>query len=185
MSATIARQGGRVQPEQSDTHLGLHMAKMAKGGFACATIEETQYLIKKPCVEVREEKQWGVVFPGHRMLNTAIERHPTMVLGNLMDGCLHYQIGTGMNPQTCKGTSVPPHDPMPCPPQTPSVPPVPPGDIEGAHSVEIGGVLPGYVYMHPSPPNAQFFNYDAYAKDCKCDQDCIPDLLTDKGTSTG
>jgi hypothetical protein len=33
MSATMARQGGRVQLEQSDMRLALNMAKMAKEGF--------------------------------------------------------------------------------------------------------------------------------------------------------
>ena len=65
MSATIARQGGRVQLEQSDMRLPLNMAKMAKGGFSRAAVEETQYLIKKPCAEVREEKKRGVEVPGH------------------------------------------------------------------------------------------------------------------------
>jgi len=48
MSATMARQGGRVQLEQSDMHIALNMANMAKGGFSHATVEETQRLIKKP-----------------------------------------------------------------------------------------------------------------------------------------
>jgi len=52
MSASMARQGGRVQREQSDMCLALNMAKMAKGGFLCATIEETQQLIRKPPTEV-------------------------------------------------------------------------------------------------------------------------------------
>ena len=33
MSATMARQRGRVQLEQSDKRLALNMAKMAKVGF--------------------------------------------------------------------------------------------------------------------------------------------------------
>jgi len=41
MSATMARQGGRVQLEQSDICLALNMAKMAKGWFSRAAIEET------------------------------------------------------------------------------------------------------------------------------------------------
>jgi hypothetical protein len=41
MSATMARQGGRVQLEQSDMRLSLNMAKMAKEGFFRATIDET------------------------------------------------------------------------------------------------------------------------------------------------
>jgi len=48
MSATMARQGGRVQLEQSDMHLALNMAKMARGGFSWAAVEETQLLIKRP-----------------------------------------------------------------------------------------------------------------------------------------
>jgi hypothetical protein len=48
----MARQGGRVQLEQSDMHLELNMAKMAKEGFSCAAIEEMKYHIKKPQVEV-------------------------------------------------------------------------------------------------------------------------------------
>jgi len=57
MSATMARQGGRVQLEQSDMCLALNMANMAKGGFSHATIEETQQLMKKPHAEVRKEKK--------------------------------------------------------------------------------------------------------------------------------
>jgi hypothetical protein len=56
MSATTERQGGQVQLEQSDMRLALNMAKMAKGGFFRATIEETQYHIKKPHAEVRQQK---------------------------------------------------------------------------------------------------------------------------------
>ena len=55
LSATMARQGGRVQLKQSDMHLALNMAKMAKGGFSHATIEETQHLIKTLSDEVHEE----------------------------------------------------------------------------------------------------------------------------------
>jgi len=46
MSATMARQGGRVQQEQSDMRLALNMAKMAKEGFSRAAIEGTKFLIK-------------------------------------------------------------------------------------------------------------------------------------------
>ena len=46
MSATMARQGGRVQLEQSDKRLALNVAKMAKEGFSRAAIEETQFLSK-------------------------------------------------------------------------------------------------------------------------------------------
>jgi len=52
MSATMARQGGRVQFEHSNMRLALNMAKMANGGFSRATMEETQQLIKNPRAEV-------------------------------------------------------------------------------------------------------------------------------------
>jgi len=82
MSATMARQGGRVQLEQSDMRLALYMAKMAEGGFSRATMEETQHLIKKPRVEVREEQKQGVESPGHRKVKATIERHPARVYEN-------------------------------------------------------------------------------------------------------
>jgi len=100
MSATMARQGGRVQLEQSDMRLALNMAKMAKGGFSRAAIEETQQLIKKPCAEVREGKKRGVRFPGHNKVKVAIERHPAMVRENQKDGCLPCQNGIAKNPET-------------------------------------------------------------------------------------
>jgi len=42
MSATMAKQGGRVQLELSDMRLALNMAKMAKQGFSREAIEETK-----------------------------------------------------------------------------------------------------------------------------------------------
>jgi len=193
MSATMARPGGRVQLEQSDMHLVLNMAKMAKGGFSHAAIEETQYLIKKPRAEVREEMNWGVQCPGHKYVKAAMERHPAMLRENQMDGCLPSQNGTAQNPQTrwrCKGTGAPPPErlrqltpePMPQPPETPYILP---SNKEAAHLSEIEGVPPGYAYIHTPLPSAQFFNHDAYAKDRKRDKDFDPDLLTDEETSTG
>ena len=52
MSATMARQGGRVQLEQSDMRLALNISKMAKEGFSRSAMEETKYLIKKPRAKV-------------------------------------------------------------------------------------------------------------------------------------
>ena len=46
--------------EQSDMHLALNVAKMAKEGFLLAAIEETQFLMKKPRAKDQGEKQWGV-----------------------------------------------------------------------------------------------------------------------------
>jgi hypothetical protein len=54
MSATMARQQGQVQLEQSNMRLVLNMAKKAKEGFLRTAIEETKYLIKKPRVEVQQ-----------------------------------------------------------------------------------------------------------------------------------
>jgi len=73
MSATMARQGGRVQLEQTDMRLALNMARMAKGGFSCTAIEEMHHLIKKPFTEVHEGKMRGIEFRGHRKVKAAIE----------------------------------------------------------------------------------------------------------------
>jgi len=100
MSATMARQGGWVQLEQSDMRLGMNMAKMAEHGFLRAAIEEKQQLIMKPRAEVREEKKLGVVFPGHNKEKAAIERHPAIVWESQTHGCRPCQNGTSMNPQT-------------------------------------------------------------------------------------
>jgi len=84
-SATMAGLGGRVTLPQSDIHPVLNVAKMAKGRFLQAAIEEMQCLIKKPHTKVQEEKIWGVVFPGHRDVKAAIDRHPAMVHENHTD----------------------------------------------------------------------------------------------------
>jgi len=113
----MARQGGRVQLEQSDMHLALDVPKMARGGFSRAAIEKTQQLIKKPHAKVREEKKWGVEFPTRNKVKAAIERHPAMVRENQKDGCLPCHNGTAQNPQTRwrrKGKGAPP--PRPAPP---------------------------------------------------------------------
>jgi hypothetical protein len=44
----MARQGGRVQLEQSDMRFALNMAKMAQEGHLRPAIEEMQQQIKKP-----------------------------------------------------------------------------------------------------------------------------------------
>jgi len=100
MSATWARQGGRVQLEQSDMRLALNMAKMAKEEFLRTAMEKMQQLIMKPCAEVLEEKTQGVMFPGQNQVKVAIERHPAMIYKNQLDGCLPCQNGTGNDPQT-------------------------------------------------------------------------------------
>jgi len=184
MSATMARQGGRVQLEQSDMRLALNMAKMAKWGFSRAAIEETQQLIQKPRAEVREEKKQGVKFPGHKKVKAAMERYPAMVYRNHMAGCLPCQNGTAKNPQTRwrhKGTASPPPEPAAPPPERPPpprTPPAPPGVTDRYESYEIEGMPSKCVYLHSSHPNTEFFNHNAYAKDSKRDKDLIPDLLS-------
>jgi len=153
MSATMARQGGWVQLEQSDMRLALNMAKMAKGGFSRTAIEEMQQLIKKPGAVVREEKKQGVEFAGHNKVKAAIERHAAMVRENQTDGCLPCPNGTAKNPQTRwrrKGTGAPP--PRRVPPR-PGLPPVPSDDNESSETV---GMPPAYVYMHTLLPNVRF-----------------------------
>jgi len=132
----MARQGGRVQLEQSDIRLALNLAKMAKGGFLRPAMEDTQHVIKIPRTDVREEMKRGVEFPGHRKVKDAIERHPAMVYENLTDGCLACHNGTAQNARTrwrCKGTCAPPQvrRKQPTPELTPTphqTPPAPSGN---------------------------------------------------------
>jgi hypothetical protein len=56
MSATMARQGGQVQLEQSNMRLELNMAKRAKEGCSRTAIEGSKYFIQKPPAKVREVK---------------------------------------------------------------------------------------------------------------------------------
>jgi len=166
---------------------------MTKGGFSRAAIEETSILIKKPWAEVRDQMKSGVEFPGHEQVEAAMRRHPAMLRENQTDGWLSCQNGTSQNPQTCwrcKGTGAPRPErlrqltPQPTP-HPPEMPPAPTGNNAAAHLSEMDGGPPRYVYIHSPLPRAQFFNLNAYAKDCKCDKDFYPDLLTDEGTSTG
>jgi len=64
MSATMARQGGQVQLEQSDMRLALIMAKMAKGGFLRAGIQETQQLILNLAPKFENRRCGVLCFPG-------------------------------------------------------------------------------------------------------------------------
>jgi len=140
MSATMARQGGHVQLEQSHICLALNMAKMAKGGFWRTAIPETQQLIMKPRVEVQEMKKRGVGFPVNRKVKAAIQRHPAMVYRNHTAGCLSCQNGTAKNQETRWGrkeTAVPPTQPAAPPPERPPLPGTPPpapDDTDGHES---------------------------------------------------
>jgi len=185
MSATMARQEGQEQLEQSDMPLAWNMARMATGGCLCAVIEETQCLIDEPLAEVREDKTWGVEFSGNAQVKAAMERHPAMVHENQMDGSLPRKDSTAENPQARwmrKWMGAHPSHPAPHPPGMPLAPPAENGR---APNSEINTVPPGYVYIHTPFPNAQLYNLDAYANDCKRNTHFIPDLLTDEGISTG
>jgi len=186
MSATMARQGCRVQLEQSDMRLVLNMAQLAKEGFSRAAIEETKYLIKKPRAKVREEKKRGVEFPGHKKVKAAIQRHPAMLRHNQTPGCLPCQNGTAKNPQTLwgrKGTGAPPPvrrrvrtaEPTPPPPGTP---PAPTCNTSGAQPSEIGNLPAGYTYSHTALLCAEFFEDD---EDTEHDTNFDPDMLIDDG----
>jgi len=186
MCATMARQGGRVQLEQSDMRLALNMAKMAKEGFSCAAIEETKSLIEKPRAEVREEKMRGVEFPGHKTIKAAIQRHPAMLPHNQTSGCLLRQNGTAKNLQTPwrrEGTGAPPparrrvRTPEPTPPP-PGTPPAPTGNTSRDQLSEIVNLPAGYTYLHTALPCAKFFEDD---EDTELDTDFDPDMLTDDG----
>jgi len=160
MSATMARQGGRVQLEQSDMRLALNMAKMAKEGFSRAAIEETKYLIKKPRAEVRQEKKRGVESPGHKTVKAAIQTHPAMLRHNQTSGCLPCQNGNAKNPQPSwrrKGTGAPPptrhrvRTPEPTPPPA-GMPPAPTVNTSGAQLSEIVNLPAGHTYSHTALP---------------------------------
>jgi len=186
MSATMARQGGRVQLEQSDMRLALNMAKMAKEGFSRAAIEEKNYFMKKPRAEVQEEKKRGVEFPGHKKVKAAIERHPAMLRQNQTSGCLRCQNRTAKNPQTRwtrKGTGAPPparcreRIPEPTPPP-PGTPPAPTSNTSRAQPAEIIILLAGYTYSDTALPCAEYFEDD---EDTEHDTNFDPDMLTDEG----
>jgi hypothetical protein len=177
--------------------LALNLAKMAKGGFSHAAVQETQYLIKKPRAEVREEKKRGVVFPGHNKVKAAIARHPAMLRQNQTPRCHPCQNGTAKNPQTSwrrKGTGAPPpnrhrqQNPEPTTEPTPPLPGTPlgtTGNTSGDQSIEIINLLAGYTYSHTSLPCAESFTLDASAQESEHDTDFDPDMPPDEGTSTG
>jgi hypothetical protein len=181
------------------------MAKMEKGGFSRAAVNETQYVIKKPCAEVREEKKRGVEFSGHNKVKAATARHPAMIRQNQMPGCLPFQNGSAKNPQTSwrrKGTGLPPPNryiqqnpeptpaptPEPTPEQTPPLPRTPiasTGNISGDQHILIITLPAGYTYFHTSPPCVESFTLNASAQESQHDTDFDPYMLPDEGTSTG
>jgi len=188
MSATMARQRGRVQLEKSDMRLALNMARMATEGFSRAAIEETKCLIKKPCAEVREEKKWGVQFPGHKKVKAAVQRHPAMLRQNQTSGCLPCRNDTAKNPQTRwrrKGTGASPPDRCrePTPEPTPPLPGTPPAPTNNSSAVQLSQMvnLPArYTYSNTALPCTEFFDDE----DTELDTDFDPDMLTDEGQYT-
>jgi len=185
MSATMGRQGGRVQLEQSDMRLALNMATMAKEGFSRATIKETKYHIKKPRAEVREMTKRGVEFPGHKKVMTAIQRHPARLRQNQTSGCVPCQNGTTKTPQTSWGlteTGTPPPDRRRewTPEQTlplPGTPPAPTGNTCEVQTSQIVNLPARYTYSHTAFPGAEFVKYE----ETEHDTDFDPDMLTDEG----
>jgi len=184
MSATMARQGGRVQLELSDMLLALNMAKMAKGGFSRAAMKYTQQIIKKPGAKVGEEKKQGVEFPGQMKVKASMERHPAMVYKDHTASCLPCRNDPAKNPQTRwrrKEMGAPSTEsaaPLPGRPPLPGTPPVPPGDSDGNESYEIEGMPSKCVYVHSPLPNTQCVNHNANAKDSTRDKDCVRDLVS-------
>jgi len=186
MSATMTRQGGWVQLEQSDMRLALNMAKMAKEGFSRAAIEEMKYPIKKPRAEVQEEKKRGVEFPGHKKVKAAMQRHPAMLRQNHSSGCLPCQNGTPKNSQTrwtCQGMGAPPptrrREQIPeLTPPPPGTPPAPTGNTSGAQPAENINLPAGYTYSHTALPCGEYFEDD---EDTEHDTDFDPDMVTDEG----
>jgi len=186
MSATMARQGGRVQLDQSDMHLALNMAKMGKEGFSRAAIEEIKYLMKKPHAEVREEKKRGVEFAAHKKVKPTIQRHLAMLHHNQTSGCLPCQNGTAKNLQTHwrhKGPGAPApvrrrdQTPEPTPP-LPGTPPGPTGNTSGGQPSQIINLPAGYTYLHTALSCAEYFDDD---EDTQHNIDFDPDMLTDEG----
>ena len=188
MSATVASQGGRVQLEQSDLHLAGKMAKMDIAGVLQTAIEVTQYLNIKLLPQVQQHQTHRAVFSGHETVKTAIERHPTMLCQNHTNRCLPCYNGTAVNALThwsSNGMCVPPQDQdsQPAPESTPSLPTMPPTPLHQAS--QTNHLQPGYLNLHTSLPSAPFFNLVSCAWDSQHDISYNPDMLTDKGTSTG
>jgi hypothetical protein len=86
------------------------IAKMAKVQYSCGIIEEMRYLMKKPRLEVREEKKCSVEFHGDDKSTTMRESHTAMLYQNHTARCLYSENGTTKYPRTsCSdiGTGIP------------------------------------------------------------------------------
>jgi len=74
--------------------------------------------------------------------------------------------------------------PEPTPPLT-GTPSTPTGNNAGAQRSQVDNSPARYVYSHTFFPCAKFVTLDAYTQDSQHNTDFDPDMLTDKGTSTG
>jgi hypothetical protein len=155
---------------------------LGKGVFSCLPIEEMQFVITNARADVWVSKKQGVVFPTYRKVKAAIHRHPVMDFGNVMDACHPDQNGIAQYQQT-RWTGIGMCTPTPKPMS--SLPGMPPSNNCCAHLSDMDGVAAWYVYLYTWLPNSKFYNHDAYAMDCNCEQKCIPDFLTYKGTTPG
>jgi hypothetical protein len=185
----MARQGGRVQLEQSDMRLVFNMANMANEGLSRAAIQERKYLIKKPRAEVREVKKRGVEFPGHHKVKAVVKRHLATIRRNQTSRCLRCQNGIAKYPQTSwisKGTGAPPPtrrrvwtpQPTPLLPGTPPFLPTTTGNTSWAQQSELVDLPIGYTYLHTALPWAEIFEDD---EDTEHYNNFDPDMLTDDG----
>jgi len=121
---------------------------------------------KNPRTEAQQEKMRGVVFPGHGMVKTAIQRHHAIILENRIDGCLPCKNGIAKNLQTWwrdQDTGAPPPEPRPSLPDMPHALPTLSGGCEGTQCSDIDCVPPRYVSIHTPLSYAQFFNLNLYA----------------------
>jgi len=201
MSARTARQVGRVQLEQSDMRLATNMAKMCKCQFSHTTIHETQYRIKNPDAEVREQMEWCIELPGYQQFNAVIARHQAIVCQNLIAGCPPCENGTEKNLETCwpqKRTGVPlptqcrqptpepPPEPLPEPtPLLPGTPPTMTSHTSG-NSLSKTVNMPGrYSFLHTSLPSSKSVTLDVSAQDRQSDAEFDPEMMTDEGIATG
>jgi len=201
MSATMARQGGCVQLELSNMHWAFNMARIAEGGWLCAAMEETQYLIMKDGAEVLDGKKRGVQLPGQTMVKVAIERLPAMLRPNHSTVCLPFPNGNSKHLQKLfrrEGTGAPPpnrcRESTPEPPPEPSsklkppqprTPSAPTGNTSGTQRSHIINLLAPYVYSYTSLLCAELFFLDAAAQDSQNNTDVNPDMRTDEETATG
>jgi hypothetical protein len=78
----MARQGGRVQLEQSNMCLTLNLARLANAEISRTAIKETQYLVKMSRAKAQEPKKWGVEFSGHKHVKAVIQTQPAMLCQN-------------------------------------------------------------------------------------------------------